>query len=224
MQTTYISKVTFIGDSRSGKTSIIKRYQDKKFQKNPHTTIGVDFTIKEINASPPSQPSNIKMQIWDTAGQERFESVVRLYFKSSYAIVIVFDLTNPDSFLHIVNWIKTVRQEYQPETFIVVGNKSDLRTVITKENVDTTLSEITPKFDYTYLETSAKNNINIDKIFDTIIQHINETTQTDPPTLINQLSLKKVNLITEKLISSNHISPFSPSYITHQKHQCCTIS
>ncbi len=80
MQTTYISKVIFIGDSRSGKTSIISRYQDNEFYKDPRTTIGVDFTIKEIDAAPPSQPSNIKMQIWDTAGQERFESVIKLYF------------------------------------------------------------------------------------------------------------------------------------------------
>ena len=219
MQTTYISKVTFIGDSRSGKTSIIKRYQDNEFSKDPRTTIGVDFTIKEINADPPSQPSNIKMQIWDTAGQERFESVVKLYFKSSYAMVIVFDLTQLISFQHIITWIKTVRQEYEPEMFLVIGNKSDLKRAITPHQVYKTLSNITPQFEYKYLETSAKENLNIDKIFTTIVEHINQTTGSNPPTLKNELSLKKVDLITDMSSSSFNLSAFVPS-----KPSCCTIS
>ena len=196
MQTTYISKVTFIGDSRSGKTSIINRYQDNKFSKDPQSTIGVDFTIKEINADPPRQPNNIKMQIWDTAGQERFESVIKLYFRNSYAIVIVFDLTNDDSFKHITDWIHTVRHEYDPELYLVVGNKSDLTPIITKTQVHEVLSKVLPKFNYEYLETSAKNNTNITELFKLVIEHINKSTETDPPILKNELSLKKVDLVS----------------------------
>lgn len=196
METTYISKVIFIGDSRSGKTSIIKRYQDDEFNYTPQTTIGVDFTIKEIEASK-TQPNNIKMQIWDTAGQERFESVVKLYFKSAYAIVIVFDLTNSKSFRHIINWVKTVRKEYEPEMFIVVGNKSDLEPVVSREFIHSTLAHIRPKFEYTYLETSAKKNVNIEQIFTAVINDINEKTRepTGEPNIKNPNSLKKVNTV-----------------------------
>ncbi len=193
----YIAKVTVIGDSRSGKTSIIKRYQDNEFSNDPKTTIGVDFTIKEVDGTP-TCPSKLKLQIWDTAGQERFTSVVKLYFRSSYTIVIVFDLTNKDSFDNITKWIKTVRREYEPELFLVIGNKSDLAPVITQEFIHDTLSAITPEFEYQYLETSAKKNHNIDKIFTTIIDHLRNTLTTTPPSLKNPTSLRQVKLISDE--------------------------
>lgn len=223
MQTTYISKVTFIGNSRSGKTSIIKRYQENKFDYEPNSTIGVDFTIKEIDSKPPSQPSNIKMQIWDTAGQERFAPVIKLYFKTSYAIVVVFDLTNRPSFEHITNWIRSVRQEYEPEFYVVVGNKSDLKERIIKEQeVHTILENIRPKFEYKYIETSAKNNTNINALFQLIIDNINSKTQTDPPNIKNELSLKKVDLITETP-SNYKFNVSSISSLTSQTQNCCSI-
>jgi small GTP-binding protein len=217
MQTTYVSKVTFIGDSKSGKTSIIKRYQENQFSRDTQTTIGVDFTIKEIDASPPEQPSNLKMQIWDTAGQEKFAPIIRLYFRNSYAMVIVFDLTNPFSFEHIINWIRSVREEYEPEIYVVVGNKSDLKRkrVVTKQYIHSTLSAIKPTFNYKYIETSAKKNYNISQLFDIIIRDINEKTATTPPSLKNELSLKKVKLIYD--ISS------SSTYPIIRKPNCCSV-
>lgn len=216
MQTTYVSKVTFVGDSRSGKTSIIKRYQENLFSRDTQTTIGVDFTIKEIDASPPEQPSSLKMQIWDTAGQEKFSPIIRLYFKSSYAVVIVFDLTNPYSFEHIINWIRSVREEYEPEMYIVVGNKSDLKLkrAVSKQYVHSTLATIKPTFEYKYIETSAKKDYNISQLFDLIIRDINEKTKTTPPSIKNELSLKKVNLIPDTTATS---------YPTFSKPNCCSI-
>lgn len=226
MATTYIGKVTFIGDSHSGKTSIIQRYQEDQFKDDPQTTIGVDFTIKEINASA-TQPHNIKLQIWDTAGQERFNAVIKLYFKFSYAMVVVFDLTSKESFEHITNWIKSARQEYEPEFFVIVGNKSDLTPVITEADVHDTLETIIPKFEYTYLETSAKQDVNINKVFQLIIDHINlavlptpnivseDTNNEHNPNIKNQKSLKKVNTVIEKSVSIRSTTSLSG------KSSCC---
>ena len=186
----YIAKVTFIGDSRSGKTSLIKRYQENSFSQVPISTVGVDFSIREIEQSPPNHP--LKLQIWDTAGQERFNSVVQLYFRNSYAIVLAFDLTNKSSFNNLNRWIKLVREEYEPELFIIVGNKSDLsKPAITRTDVYHKLIHIEPKIKFKYLETSAKNNKNVDKIFTTITDHINQALTTDPPSIKQHTSLRK---------------------------------
>ena len=247
----YIGKVTFVGDSRSGKTSLIKRYQDNEFNSDPTTTIGVDFTIKEV---PPTKtnPNHHKLQIWDTAGQERFTNIITHYFRNSYTIVIVFDLTNRDSFNHIKSWIKTVRAEYEPEHYIVVGNKSDLikQRKISELEVHEYLAEVS--IEYTYIETSAKTNQNVDKIFNTIISKLDETTKQEPSKqksskLKNPLSLRKIHFqngskqpksaftilpTLPTLPTLSYISPFSsrePSLIIAgtsptRRGNCCTIS
>lgn len=214
----YLAKITFIGDSRSGKTTLIKRYQENLFEKDVYTTIGVDYSIKEIPKTD-SQPNSIKLQIWDTAGQERFNSIVRLYFRNSYAIVIVFDLSNKQSLEHVPNWLDMVRQEYDPEMFIIVGNKSDILTsTITRQEVHKLLASITPTLDYTYIETSAKNNINIKKIFRTVIEHINTNIDTYPSLLKNELALQKVNKlpISYKIGNAKLSNSIKP--------KCCSIS
>lgn len=209
MASTYIGKVTFIGDSHSGKTSIINRYKNDEFKEEPQITIAVDFTIKEINASA-IQPHNIKLQIWDTAGQERFNSVIQLYFKSSYAMVIVFDLTNKESFDHTTNWIKSARQQYEPELFIIVGNKADLTPIITEADVHDVMESICPKLNYKYLETSAKNNTNINKVFQLIVDHINNAVLPTPHLPSKSIkSLKKVDTIIDK------------SFSIHNSSKCC---
>jgi small GTP-binding protein len=96
-------KMLVIGDSGVGKTCLLLRFSDNSFSTNHLATIGVDFKIKELTLSDGKQ---YKLQIWDTAGQERFRTITHTYYKGAMGIILVFDLTDRDSFNNIQSWIK----------------------------------------------------------------------------------------------------------------------
>jgi hypothetical protein len=92
-------RICLVGDSNVGKTSLLNRYCDDQFKVTQTNTIGVDFKVLALKFNDIS----IKLQIWDTAGQERFRSISVNYFKSAHGFIIVYDLTNRDSFNNLVN-------------------------------------------------------------------------------------------------------------------------
>lgn len=87
-------KIVLIGESDTGKTSMLLRFVDNKFSPEYQCTIGVDFKIKTLRVD----DSVVKMQIWDTAGQERFRSISQAYYRNSQGAVAVYDVTNRASF------------------------------------------------------------------------------------------------------------------------------
>ena len=123
-------------------------------------SIGVDFKLKNIEID----SKKIKLQIWDTAGQERFKTITTSYYKGAHAILIVFDITDRDSFDHIRNWMADI-DKFAKEgvLMILVGNKCDLsnKRQVTMEEA----KEIANKYGIKYIETSAKDTINIDDLF-----------------------------------------------------------
>ena len=126
MQSTdiHIVKVVIIGDAGTGKTSLLLRAADDVFSESYITTIGVDFKIRSDEAS------NIKLQIWDTAGQERFRTITTSYYKGAGVFIIVFDVTNRESFESVANnWIPQIKTLTDPAKacpILLVGNKADL--------------------------------------------------------------------------------------------------
>ena len=123
-------------------------------------SIGVDFKLKNIEID----NKKIKLQIWDTAGQERFRTITTSYYKGAHAIVIVFDLTDKDSFEHVKIWMQDIDKfAKQGVTRILVGNKCDLehQRAVTKEQGN----EMALKYGIKYVETSAKDTINIEELF-----------------------------------------------------------
>ena len=126
MQSTDIRvvKVVIIGDAGTGKTSLLLRAADNVFNASYITTIGIDFKIRF------DEGSNIKLQIWDTAGQERFRTITSSYYKGADAFIIVFDLTNRESFESVANnWIPQIKTLSDPAKacpILLVGNKADL--------------------------------------------------------------------------------------------------
>ena len=123
-------------------------------------SIGVDFKLKNIEID----NTKIKLQIWDTAGQERFRTITTSYYKGAHAIIIVFDITDKDSFEHIKNWMLDIDKfAKQGVSRILVGNKCDLENqrAVSKDEAN----EISIKYGIKYLETSAKESINIDSLF-----------------------------------------------------------
>jgi Ras-related protein Rab-1A len=96
----YSTKVLVIGDAGTGKSALILRYVDDNYTNNYYNTIGVDFKIKLCDIN----DKRIKINIWDTAGQEKFKSIISSYYRNSDVIILVFDLTNELSFIHIDYW------------------------------------------------------------------------------------------------------------------------
>ena len=156
----YLFKVSLIGDSGTGKTSIITRFIDNIFKEDTSTTIGVDFKIVSFDLG---NEIYAKMQIWDTCGSERFKSLTANFLKTCTAFILVFDLSRLNTFKNIDNWIKVIKENTNPKFFILIGNKCDLENerVVDKK----TILDYCENNNFSYIETSVKNNTNIEKIF-----------------------------------------------------------
>lgn len=155
------NKVVIIGDSSVGKTCIIQRYITNTF-KSTTATIGACHYNKMIN--------DIPIDIWDTAGQERFKSMIPMYYKGAKAIIVTFDLTEINTFEGAKKWLSEIETNSKGSVIIIVGNKSDLKDKrqVTNEMVDSIV--IGKK--YLYIETSAKEDENINKLFELVAEEI----------------------------------------------------
>ena len=161
----YLFKVLLLGDSDVGKSSLILRYTDETFNSKLVNSIGVDFKMKkkEIDGKV------IKVQIWDTAGHERFRSITYSYYRGANAIIIVFDLSDKKSFINITEWLKQIGKHAKENVFMfLVGNKSDLvdERKVTYEEA----KQYADEHELPYIETSAKEGININELFDSSIK------------------------------------------------------
>jgi len=153
-------KLVFLGDQSVGKTSIITRFMYDQFDKSYQATIGIDFLSKTMYL----EDRTVRLQLWDTAGQERFRSLIPSYIRDSSVAVIVYDITDRQSFLNSSKWIDEVRSERGNDVVIMlVGNKTDLsdRRQVSSEEGETRASEEGVMF----IETSAKGNFNIKLLF-----------------------------------------------------------
>ena len=118
-------KILTIGESGVGKTCVLRRFTDGKFQKTHLATIGIDYKAKNINLN----GKTIKLKMWDTAGQERFRSLGALYYKTAKGALVVFDITAEKSFQRAKEWISELHQNAEPDILIsLVGNKVDLES------------------------------------------------------------------------------------------------
>ena len=119
-------KILILGDSSVGKTTFIVRFCEGKFEEDSLTTIGLDSKVKFISR----QDKKIQLQIWDTAGQERFRSLSKSWYKGADGILLMYDISNYDSFKHIKNWINDIKTNisipFEKLALIVIGHKSDL--------------------------------------------------------------------------------------------------
>ena len=161
----YLFKVLLLGDSDVGKSSLILRYTEETFNSKLVNSIGVDFKMKkrEIDGKV------IKVQIWDTAGHERFRSITYSYYRGANAIIIVFDLSDKKSFISITEWLKQIEKHAKENVFkFLVGNKSDL--VEQRKISYDEAKQYADEHELPYIETSAKEGININELFDSSIK------------------------------------------------------
>ncbi|KAK0202941.1 GTP binding protein [Desarmillaria ectypa] len=177
------TKIVLLGDQSVGKTSLITRFMYDTFDNTYQATIGIDFLSKTMYL----EDRTVRLQLWDTAGQERFRSLIPSYIRDSSVAIVVFDITNRQSFLSTTKWIDDVRSERGSDVIIVlVGNKADL-----SDKRQVTLEEATAKstqLDILFMETSAKAGHNVKSLFKKIAMSLpgmEKEGQTDANTKID---------------------------------------
>ena len=167
MSADYIIKLLTLGETEVGKTSIVLRYSDDKFNDNKIATIGIDFKIKIIKKG----IEKIKVSIYDTAGQERFKNIVKHYYKGANGVLLIFDVTKKTTFEKLEFWIEDLKENSDnlDNLFIyLIGNKNDLeqkRQVSYEEAQSFAMERNLP-----YIEVSAKTGDNIKKLFDEMVK------------------------------------------------------
>ncbi len=172
-------KVVFIGDDGVGKTSIAKRYLGHGFDVEYKSTIGADFYIKkDVYSFSQIGTYSFEWMIYDLAGQKYFSMIRPIYYHKARAAIVVFDVSRPETFRSIPNWIREFwRYAGGVFPFIIVGNKIDLRDShnCLPPEYGLKYSETISKqlgFPIPYVETSAKTGTNIDKAFYTLAHTI----------------------------------------------------
>ena len=157
-------KIIFLGDQFVGKSSILNRFYQDKFEQDYQATIGLDFHSKNVEI----KNTTIRLLLYDTAGQEKFKSLIPMYIRDANIIIVVYDITNKDSFLHTEHWVNETKDlKREDAIFVLVGNKIDLddnRAVSTKE-----ADEFANSKGFLFHEVSAKTGEEIQELFTTNI-------------------------------------------------------
>ena len=191
----YTIKLLLVGDSSVGKTNFISMFIYKKFNQNYMTTTGIDLKASCIEV----KNKKIKVQLWDTAGQEKYRSITKNLFLKVQGVLVVYDITNENSFKSLKSWVKTIKDECGKQMqMLIVGNKSDLeeQRIISKQIA----LEYAKEEKIEYIETSCKSGENIVKAITLLCEKVLENTE-----LGNDFSFTLDNT----------------AMINKKKHKCC---
>ena len=154
-------KLLMLGDTGVGKTCLLLRYAFDSFSPTFITTIGIDFKIKEVELD----GLRVKLQIWDTAGQERFRTITVSYFKGAHGILLVYDVSERESFENVQHWVHQIRDNADERVrMVLVGNKCDRERAVTTDEGQ----HLADQFGVSFFETSAKDNKNVDECYTAI--------------------------------------------------------
>ncbi len=162
-------KILLVGNSSVGKSSLFLRFVDDIWNDVFVPTIGVDFKIKTLKIN----EKNVKLQIWDTAGQERFRTIISSYYRGAQGILLVFDVTEKESFESLNNWLIEIEKNANKNVVkILIGNKCDLedKRVISYSQA----KDFADSNGLNYVETSAKTNNNVTEAFSEIGKELME--------------------------------------------------
>jgi Ras-related protein Rab-1A len=187
-------QLLIIGDSTVGKTSILNKFANGTFNANYLATVGLDNITKDETID----GKNIRIKIWDTAGQERYKALTKGFFNNAEGIMIVFDVTNIETFDNLKNWIQSIEtfmgNKMEETPIIIIGNKIDCE----EREVKTEDAESYCKGqNYPYFETSAKTGENIDKTIRFLVKKVidgNTDSNPNEGTGNNNLRLSKEEL------------------------------
>ena len=167
-------KIALLGDGGVGKTALKERFLGKGFESSYMMTIGADFATYSTQIGPEGNKEAVKLQIWDLAGQMRFKEVRSGFYQGTLGALLVYDVTRKESAENLMNWIEEAKKNSGNEnmSFILIANKVDLRkqepgsltkrqgTLMAKKIAKKTDTKVVP-----YVETSAKDNLNVPQAF-----------------------------------------------------------
>ena len=166
-----VLKFLLVGDSGVGKSSLLFRFVDDQFSPSFITTVGIDFKVKTIVI--PSTGTKVRLQIWDTAGQERFRTITNAYYRGAMAILVVYDVTNRQSFSHLAYWASQIdaQANLAVDPFkVFVGNKCDLTEARTVGEMEGKLFAASQGF--LFAETSACSGDGVAQLFIDLAERI----------------------------------------------------
>jgi len=153
-------KVVLLGEGCVGKTSMVLRYVEDKFNDKHITTIQASFLSKKLNIS----GKRLNLSIWDTAGQEKFHALGPIYYRESHGAVLVYDITDQDSFQKVKNWVVELKRMLGENVCLAIaGNKSDLEQQRTVSQQDA--ERYAESVGAAHYSTSAKLNRGIEDMF-----------------------------------------------------------
>ncbi|UCC21260.1 MAG: GTP-binding protein [Promethearchaeota archaeon] len=160
-------KVCVFGDSGVGKTTFVNRYLTDSFHENIKSTLGAAIHIKLLESS----NGKVTLQVWDFGGEEKFKFLIKTYAQGSSGGIFMFDLTNYESLINIINWLPEFRKVCRNIPFVIVGSKLDLKEerVCTKEEA---IDLMKLNGLYEYLECSSKTGENIEETFKVLLKEI----------------------------------------------------
>lgn len=193
----FLFKLLIIGDSGVGKSSLLIRFSDNTFSGSYITTIGVDFKIRTVMVN----GHRVKLQIWDTAGQERFRTITSTYYRGTHGVIIVYDVTNGESFANVKRWLSEIEHNCDVVNKVLVGNKNDYpeRKVVVTEDAQ----RFAHQMDIQLFETSAKDNINVEEMFmaitDRVLRHkLQQNAQTQQDRTESTIRVKQSSKKSKK--------------------------
>jgi Ras-related protein Rab-1A len=141
---------------------MLLRYTDDVFHDSFISTIGVDFKLKTIPI--PTAPSQTaKLQIWDTAGQERFRTITSSIYRGASGVIVVFDVSNRDSFMNVSRWMQDAQRYTMDNTpMVLVGNKIDTdNRVVSQEEAQSMAQNL----GMSYIECSCRDSVGVSDAF-----------------------------------------------------------
>jgi len=153
-------KVVLLGEGRVGKTSILLRYVRGNFDDSQQSTSQASYLDKKISLTGQA----VSLSIWDTAGQERFHSLVPIYYRDANGAVLVYDITDYESFSRVRKWVKELRTNGDSNICIIIcGNKIDLAKDrrVTEEEA----TQYAESVGANHIYTSAKQGKGLDEAF-----------------------------------------------------------
>ena len=172
-----IFKYIFMGDTNSGKSCFLTRFENDVFQENTQPTIGASYISLNANF----QGNEIHVRIWDTSGQERYKALTPMYISGSNGCAIFFDINNPDSFNKVEYYLELIVNRYDPMTLVLIGNKCDLEHNVS----DNDIKKLEKKYNAKYFEVSAKNGYNVKDVMNYLISEVFRIILEDKDKILN---------------------------------------